>query len=70
MTDFAVLAAPEGRSFVSVWWPVFAVVPMVIVGLGVYWFFFAEPAGEDHDDFGEEVEEDDDDVGSDVDEAW
>ena len=61
LTDFAVLAAPEGRTFVSVWWPVLTVVPVVMVGLGVYWFFFAQPAGEGDDDYEEEEEDEGDD---------
>lgn len=60
--DFTVVGGPEGGSFLSVWWPVLAVVPVVLVGLGVYWFFFAEPAEE-----GDEEDEDDIDRGEDDD---
>lgn len=59
LTDFAVLVAPAAGGFLSVWWPVLTVVPVVMVGLGVYWFFFAEPAGEGGDDYDEEDDDDD-----------
>jgi hypothetical protein len=61
LTDFAVLVAPTGGGFATVWWPVLTVVPVVMVGLGVYWFFFAAPAGEDGEAYEEEDEDEDED---------
>ena len=60
--DFTVLVEPEGRSFVAAWWPVLALVPTVMVGLAVYWLWFAPPTEEidgDEDEEGEESEEGD-----------
>ena len=61
LSDFAVLAGPVGRAFLSIWWPMLSVVPVVLVGLSVYWLFFASPqeGAEDEEDEEEEEEEED-----------
>lgn len=49
-SDFTVLSAPASRSFVSIWWPLLTVVPVVMVGLGGYWLWFAQPKEESDDE--------------------